>query len=51
MSKLFEIQKIYSKRYSSLCANADHGVTTFEADGLKFENFDVSKTVHDFCMK
>ena len=34
MCKCFEIQKIYSKRSSSLCTNAHHDVTISELDGL-----------------
>ena len=30
------IQNIYSKKYSTLCANAQHDVITFEVDGMGY---------------
>ena len=50
MSKSFEIQKIYSKRSSCLCANAHLDVTTSCWIGLKYKKLDTSKTEHDFRM-
>ena len=34
MTKWLTVQKIYSIMFSILCANDDHGITTYEVDRI-----------------